>query len=710
MKTSTISKLLTLLLMLVIGNSMPLFSQSPEELFQKGMIKEEGEGSLQEAIDIYNEVVKNVSAERSLRAKALLQVGLCYEKLGKNEAIKSYEQLISDFSDQGDIVAIGRMKLSQLRNDDTVILPEGIVAKQIWSPAEDCYNASPDGRYITFIDWFNIELCVKDTKTGETWNLTNTGTWQPVARFPDNSIWSPDGKEIVYFWYVGDTTELHIINRDGTNNRILIRDYKLNTPWPVEWPQNSKNFLAFRAADDDEVSMNYVSQIVSVSTEDGSTEVISSIGDFRPDGNMSLSPDGRYIVYAKQQDKDSKKNDIFIVAADGSFERRLIENTENDIDARWLPDGSGIIFISDRVGTNDLYRLPLEDGIPNGEPEILKANLGDRTYILSITEMNSLLYVTHFDRSDVFTANVDFSTGEVISGPERISKMEDDRNLKPMWSPDGRYIAYLIGTSFWDKNLGNRFIYTIYDTKTGKSQRLETDLYGQIRNYWNMSQWSPDGNYILTLARTEDTLQGFFLVDVKNSESTPVFVTKKDFFNHSPQEIGYFPTFAKNGKDIFYLTADKKTIIRRNLESKQEIIIHISEEPILQYLVSPDESKIAIGYWTCGRNALYVVSTTGGDVQQIMEDQDDGTPYILTWTKDSKYILFEIGKYWDIGSHSIYRVPAAGGEPEQIFLSKNLYSNGEVMDMDIHPDGQQIVLGMRVGKGSEVWALENIFK
>ena len=168
MKTSTISKLLTLLLILVIGNFTPLFSQSPEELFQKGMIKEEGEGSLQEAIDIYNEVVENVSAERSLRAKALLQVGLCYEKLGQNEAIKSYKKLISDFSDQEDIVAIGKKQLSYLESNIPAGAPDGIIAKQIWSPAEDCYNASPDGRYITYIDWFNIELCVKDIKTGET--------------------------------------------------------------------------------------------------------------------------------------------------------------------------------------------------------------------------------------------------------------------------------------------------------------------------------------------------------------------------------------------------------------------------------------------------------------------------------------------------------------------------------------------------------------
>ena len=67
----------------------PCFAQSPEQLFQKGLIKEEGEGSLNEAIDIYKKIVKNNDADKSLRAKALLHVGVCYEKLGKNEAKKA---------------------------------------------------------------------------------------------------------------------------------------------------------------------------------------------------------------------------------------------------------------------------------------------------------------------------------------------------------------------------------------------------------------------------------------------------------------------------------------------------------------------------------------------------------------------------------------------------------------------------------------------
>ena len=53
MKTLAVIRLLALLLILVAGILTPSYSQSPEQLFQKGLMKEEGEGNLQEAIDIY---------------------------------------------------------------------------------------------------------------------------------------------------------------------------------------------------------------------------------------------------------------------------------------------------------------------------------------------------------------------------------------------------------------------------------------------------------------------------------------------------------------------------------------------------------------------------------------------------------------------------------------------------------------------------------
>ena len=119
-----------LVIAFLIGCITQSFAQTPEQLFHTGLIKEEGEGALSEAIDIYYLIVENKDAAESLQAKALLHVGLCYEKLGKKEATKAYQRLVNNFPGQKSEVAIASERLSQLIQIVKKV-PEGIRIKQI---------------------------------------------------------------------------------------------------------------------------------------------------------------------------------------------------------------------------------------------------------------------------------------------------------------------------------------------------------------------------------------------------------------------------------------------------------------------------------------------------------------------------------------------------------------------------------------------------
>ena len=44
------------------------------------------------------------ASDRALAAQALVQVGLCYEKLGRDEAVRAYERLVRECADQEDAV------------------------------------------------------------------------------------------------------------------------------------------------------------------------------------------------------------------------------------------------------------------------------------------------------------------------------------------------------------------------------------------------------------------------------------------------------------------------------------------------------------------------------------------------------------------------------------------------------------------------------
>src|SRR5579862_3117491 len=48
---------------------------------------------------------------------------------------------------------------------------------------------------------------------------------------------------------------------------------------------------------------------------------------------------------------------LFVAASDGSDERPLLSSKDSDYDPVWAPDGSSIVFTSDRAGSADLFRV-----------------------------------------------------------------------------------------------------------------------------------------------------------------------------------------------------------------------------------------------------------------------------------------------------------------------------------------------------------------
>jgi beta-lactamase regulating signal transducer with metallopeptidase domain len=55
-------------------------------------------------------------------------------------------------------------------------------------------NVSPDGKYISFVDWDTGDLAVREVATGQEKRLTDKGPWTQSGALAFDSRWSPDGQ------------------------------------------------------------------------------------------------------------------------------------------------------------------------------------------------------------------------------------------------------------------------------------------------------------------------------------------------------------------------------------------------------------------------------------------------------------------------------------------------------------------------------------
>jgi tetratricopeptide (TPR) repeat protein len=88
--------------------------ESPEVQLRAAMHMELVEGELRGAIDLYQRVASNPNAPRATVARALLQIGLCYEKLGDALADPAYQKLLDGDPEQRQEVEVARQRLAEM--------------------------------------------------------------------------------------------------------------------------------------------------------------------------------------------------------------------------------------------------------------------------------------------------------------------------------------------------------------------------------------------------------------------------------------------------------------------------------------------------------------------------------------------------------------------------------------------------------------------
>src|SRR5581483_2225041 len=337
------------------------------------------------------------------------------------------------------------------------------VARQVWLTSDqDPSESSPsaDGRYIGYTDWPTGDLGIRDLISGTNRRLTNTGGWEASGDYAERTVISHDGRLIAYLWFIekDNRNELRVIPVAGGAPRTVYRstsgdEYTL----PYGWTPDGKQILVVRTLPD------RTSQIALVSVEGGSVRVLKSLG--WQDVNPQLSPDGRFVAYDRPVDEKTSARDIFVLAGDGSRETAVVEGPSNDTLPVWSPDGSRILFVSNRTGPASLWAAPVKDGRPEGPASMLYPDLAGKRP-LGVTRDGVLYYTARgAGGTNVYTADLD-STMKASQPPRLATDRYINSNRGGSVSPDGGHLAYYSGRP------GQGLVIVVRNLKTGEERDI----------------------------------------------------------------------------------------------------------------------------------------------------------------------------------------------------------------------------------------------
>lgn len=135
--------------------------------------------------------------------------------------------------------------------------------------------------------------------------------------------------------------DLYVVNTDGSNRRLILGDERLQSS--ADWSPDGK-VLVF----DQDSQPGGPLQVFTMSVEGTTDPVQLTYGE--PSGKPKWGPDGRILFLSL---RDGNEQEIYSMNPDGSNPVNLTKSPARDVLAEMSPDGSTIVFASDRSGAGE---------------------------------------------------------------------------------------------------------------------------------------------------------------------------------------------------------------------------------------------------------------------------------------------------------------------------------------------------------------------
>jgi Tol biopolymer transport system component len=233
---------------------------------------------------------------------------------------------------------------------------------------------------------------------------------------------------------------------------------------------------------------------------------------------------------------------------------------------------------------------------------------------------------------------------------------------QPAFSPDGNQIAFT-----WDGGDGENLDIYVKLIGAGTPLRLTTDPAEDISPVW-----SPDGRYLAFLRRSA-TENSIFIVPALGG-------TERKLGKTEPSRQGWSQTrlsWAPDGKSLAVADQaspeDRFSIFLLSVEDggKQRLTSSPPTSADHSPAFSPDGKSVAfIRSSALTSEDIYLISTHGEKLQRVTVDERQILS--LAWTADGREIIFSSNRG---GGYSLWRVAVPGGTPERVAATgQNAYS------------------------------------
>jgi Tol biopolymer transport system component len=371
---------------------------------------------------------------------------------------------------------------------------------------------------------------------------------------------------------------------------------------------------------------------------------------------------------------------ILVVPAQGGTPTRITGDRALNTSPVWTPDSRGLLYISSRGGTRDVYRVALDRrGERRGEPQRITTGLGAHTISLS-ADGRLLVYSVFRLMANIWSVTASPNGGPPVAEATPITRGAQSVEGLAL-SNDGRWLTFDS-----DRN-GKHHIYTV-PADGGDAKQITSNAVDEF-----MPHWSPDARQIAFHAFTPEGARRLEVVSADGGASSPVTLAPRN-----QRRPGWSPDGRALVFDAGMSTGGDIYLVEQTATGGWSPARRLTTTGGGAARWSPDGRDILY----VREDGIWVVGRAGGAGRQVLRVDPSEQLRLgnAEWSRDGAQIFYK--RYDGEGRTTFWSVPATGGTPRVVVrLGREQRSHRP----EFATDGRRFFFTV-TERMSDIWSME----